>query len=77
MLALPSGVGPTTMQAPSNRGQSATDRMSPAFALGRGTRQGCPLSPLLFTIAIEPLAALVRADPLITRFKNGDVILGR
>lgn len=49
----------------------ANGRQSASFSLGRGTRQGCPMSPLLFAIAIEPLAAMIRTHDRIKGFRRG------
>lgn len=45
--------------------------LSHNFALRRGTKQGCPLSPLLFALAIEPLAIEIRANSQTVGFCYG------
>ena len=40
-----------------------------AFLLRSGTRQGCPLSPLLFNIVLEILATALREEKAIKRIQ--------
>ena len=42
-----------------------------AFPLKSGTRQGCPLSPLLFNIVFKALATVIRAEKEINGIQIG------
>lgn len=46
--------------------------LSKTFPISNGTRQGCPLSPGIFNLMIEPLAEIIRQDPAINGLQVGE-----
>lgn len=47
-------------------------RLPSTFEMKNGTRQGCPLSPHLFVISLEPLLATIKINVDISGLKIGE-----
>lgn len=46
--------------------------LSDPFDIQNGMRQGCPLSPLLFALSLEPFLSTIRLNPDIQGLTVGD-----
>lgn len=71
------GLGPNMLAWISSLYSSPTARvkvnglLSDTFLIGNGTRQGCPLSPLIFALTLEPLLNKIRLNKDIKGFTVG------
>lgn len=71
------GLGPSMLSWISSLYSSPTARvkvnglLSDAFPIHNGTRQGCPLSPLIFALTLEPLLNKIRLNRDIRGFTVG------
>lgn len=45
--------------------------LSSSFPIRNGTRQGCPLPPLLFALSLEPFLCTIRSNPDIAGLQVG------
>lgn len=57
--------------SPSTRVWTSSILLDP-FTLTNGSRQSCPLSPLIFALVVEPLAQTIRSILLISGINVGD-----
>ena len=73
----PTSTDPTSSDHRPSRRMYVNGFLGPAFKLGSGVAQGCPISPLLFLIIAEPLTRLINNDTNITGIATKNIHKGK